>query len=311
MRELAILSGKGGTGKTSVAASFAMLAGDAVIVDCDVDAPNLAIVLEPEIRRSSDFIGGETAVIDPDACTLCDECRRACAFNAIEVRTDRAPIYGRRLQVVPACCEGCGVCLLVCEDQAIRMVPAANGRWFDSVTRAGRMIHARLGPAQDNSGKLVTHLRKEARSIATRDRLALILSDGPPGIGCPVIAAVGGADMALVITEPTVSGLHDLRRTLELTNHFRVPAMVVVNRFDISPELTEACERWAIEQGAEVAGRIPYDEAVVAAQMNARAVVEYGDIPAARAVRAVWDKVACALKDENLDRRRAQFADAG
>lgn len=300
MKELVIISGKGGTGKTSVAASFAILADRPVIADCDVDAADLHLVLAPSIWERHEFRSGREARIRPDACRRCGACAESCRFGAI-VPDDRAGKVrlgdvaasfatgpaGIALRVDPFSCEGCGVCQLVCPAGAIDLLERTCGEWMISDTRCGPMVHARLGVGGENSGKLVSIVRREARRIAEESGRTTIVVDGPPGLGCPVIASIGGASLVLVVTEPTVSGAHDLARVLSLTRHFAVPAMVCVNRWDLNPEMTERIEAEAREAGARVAGRIRYDRAVTVAQMQETAVAE-SNSPAATDIRRVW-----------------------
>ncbi len=282
-RELVVISGKGGTGKTSVTASLAALAERPVIADCDVDAPDLQLVLAPEIKQRRDFYAGREAVIRQADCTHCGECERLCRFQAI-----RRP--GADFAVDPAACEGCGVCVRFCPAAAIDFPGRLCGEWMRSETRFGPLVHARLAVAAENSGKLVSLVRREARRLAEQDRRDLLLVDGPPGIGCPVIASVGGASLLLVVTEPTVSGEHDLQRVLALAGHFQVPAAVCVNKWDINPPMTERIETLAVREGARIAGRIRYDPGVTRAQIEGRAVVET-DAPAAQDISDIWQAI--------------------
>ena len=286
LQELVIISGKGGTGKTSVAASFAVLAaGRAVIADCDVDAADLHLVLAPRIIESTDFKSGHEAVILREKCTGCGLCAELCRFGAVKLLPDN------RYRVDPVACEGCGVCVRFCPAGAIAFPERLCGEWMISETRCGPMIHACLGVAAENSGKLVSIVRREARRIADEKGLPLIITDGPPGIGCPVIASMTGASQVLVVTEPTVSGEHDLERVLKLALFFDIPTSVCVNKWDINPEMTERIEKKAEAAGARVVGRIRYDRMVTAAQIQAKAVVET-DAPSAEDVRSVWKKLA-------------------
>jgi len=287
-RELVVVSGKGGTGKTSLVGSFAVLASDAVIADCDVDAADLHLLLSPEVRQRVTFRGGRVAVIDPARCDGCGDCRRLCRFAAISS-------VGAAFRVEPAACEGCGVCVDHCPAGAIDFPERTSGEWFVSSTRCGPMVHARLGIAAENSGKLVSTVRAEARRIAEAEHRSTIIVDGPPGIGCPVIASVTGATGVLAVTEPTVSGEHDLERLMRLCRHFAVPVSVCVNRWDVNPEAGIRIEAMALDRGARLAGRIPYDRAVTAAQMAAKTVVEVGG-PAADAIRGVWDRWNTAVR---------------
>jgi MinD superfamily P-loop ATPase len=298
IRELVVASGKGGTGKTSLLGSFAVLAGRTAMADCDVDAADLHLLLAPEVRRRETFRGGHVAAIDPSRCTGCGLCEPLCRFGAI-VR-DGAPASssaghpghacaGAPVRIDPIACEGCGVCVDHCPERAIAFPERVSGEWFVSETRCGPMVHARLGIAAENSGKLVSVVRAEARRIAEAERLHTILVDGPPGIGCPLIASVTGATAVLAVTEPTVSGEHDLERLLALCRHFETPVSVCVNRWDVNPEAGERIEAMARAGGAALAGRIPYDRRVTRAQLEARAVVEVGG-PAADAIRGVWQR---------------------
>lgn len=280
--ELVIISGKGGTGKTSVAASFAVLARNAVIADCDVDAADLHLVLRPQTLESHIFSSGHDAVIRQDLCNGSGTCREVCRFGAVIAENNST------LSVIdPLACEGCGVCVEVCPNRAIAFPERRCGEWFVSTTPTGPMVHARLGIAAENSGKLVSTVRSEAKRLAASNDSALILIDGPPGIGCPVIAAITGATGVLVVTEPTVSGAHDMKRVLELAAHFHIPVAVCVNRWDLNPEGTEQIESHALRHGAVIAGRIRYDTTVTKAQVAGRAVVELGG-EAADDIRSVW-----------------------
>jgi MinD superfamily P-loop ATPase len=285
LRELVVLSGKGGTGKTSVTASFAVLARDAVLADCDVDAADLHLVLSPEVRETHSFWSGHEAVIRADRCTGCGECVEQCRFGAI--RAD--------FSVDPIACEGCGVCVRLCPARAIDFPERHCGEWMVSDTRCGPLVHARLGLAAENSGKLVATVRQTARAVAAGAGRSLVLVDGPPGIGCPVIASLAGASSVLVVTEPTVSGEHDLERVLALARHFGVAAAVCINKWDINAEATERIEAEARRAGARVLGRIRYDRGVTAAQLRERAVVET-ETPAAEDIRKIWDELGLSAE---------------
>ncbi len=294
LRELVVISGKGGTGKTSLLASFAALAGRAVLADCDVDAADLHLVLTPAVRREETFRSGRQAVIRRERCTGCGRCLELCRFRAIS----RVSGNGREplVRVDPAACEGCGVCVDHCPSGAIDFPERVCGQWFVSDTRYGPMVHARLSPAAENSGKLVSTVRREARRAAGACGCELILADGPPGTGCPVIASISGATAVLVVTEPSLAGRHDLERVLALCRHFRLPAAVCVNKWDLNTRQSQAIEMFAAERGAAPLGGIPYDRAVTTAQLQARAVVEMGG-KAARAIRRIWRGLASFLKE--------------
>ena len=289
MREIVIISGKGGTGKTSLAASFAVLADRPVITDCDVDAADMHLVLAPEIKERHEFRGGREAVIRADDCIGCSLCLDYCRFDAVKTRED--PLRGPVFSVDSVACEGCGVCVRFCPVEAIDFPERLCGEWMISETRCGPMVHARLGIAAENSGKLVSTVRQEARRIAERENRTLILVDGPPGIGCPVIASVTGSDLVLAVTEPTVSGAHDLERVLSLTRHFDIQAAICVNKWDLNPGMADRIEQKAREMGARVAGRIRYDRSVTQAQLQEKAVVET-DAPCVEDIRKIWSEIA-------------------
>lgn len=272
MRELVVISGKGGTGKTSVTASFAVLAKEPVLADCDVDAADLHLVLHPEVKELHVFQSGHEAVINADKCVGCGLCEEYCRFKALKrgQNADGQKCYS----VDPVSCEGCGVCVAFCPVKAIDFKDRVCGQWMISDTRAGPMVHATLGVAAENSGRLVSLVRKESTKIAEEKGTDLVIVDGPPGIGCPVIASLTGATQVLVVTEPTVSGEHDLERVLKLSKHFEIPASVCVNKWDLNEEMTRRIENTSVAMGAKVAGRIRYDSGVTAAQVEGKAVVE-------------------------------------
>ncbi|MFO7570562.1 MAG: ATP-binding protein [Smithellaceae bacterium] len=288
MKELVIISGKGGTGKTSITGSLALLAGRPVICDCDVDAADLHLILNPEIKEAHDFVSGHEALIRPDDCIGCGICQDVCRFGAVVDDNDT-------FSIDTVACEGCGVCVRFCPQKAIDFPESLCGEWFISETRLGPMVHARLGVAAENSGKLVSTVRQEARKLAEKDHYDLVIVDGPPGIGCPVIASVTGATQVLVVTEPTVSGEHDLERVLGLTRHFQIPTAVCVNKWDINPEMTMQIEQKAREAGAFIAGRIRYDRAVTKAQIAQKAVVET-DAACAPDILHIWKNLNVAGK---------------
>jgi MinD superfamily P-loop ATPase len=285
MQQLAIISGKGGTGKTSVVASFAALAEEAVLADCDVDAADLHLVLSPTVRERHDFKSGHVARIREKDCEFCGECVESCRFEAIRPAGD-----GFRYQVDPVSCEGCRVCVEFCPVQAIDFEERSCGEWYVSETSHGPMVHARLGIAAENSGKLVTTVRQAAEEIAKERTKSLLLIDGPPGIGCPVIASITGTSFVLVVAEPTLSALHDFDRVVSLTAHFRIPTAVCVNKWDLNPEIASTIEQTAHVRNVSIAGRIRYDSAVTQAQIEGRSTVEYGG-QAAEDIRDLWERV--------------------
>ena len=289
MRELVVISGKGGTGKTSITAAFVALAERPAIADCDVDAADLHLVLSPEIERREVFHGGKKASVAADRCVGCGRCLEVCRFDA--VRKAAAEDGSPRCVIDELACEGCGVCTHFCEHDAIRFEPADSGEWFESRTRFGPMVHAKLGIGDENSGKLVALVRKRARAAAEREGIDLVLVDGPPGIGCPVIASITGARLVLVVTEPTLSGQHDLERVAEVARHFRIPVAATVNKCDLNEEMTRDIERRARDSGIDVMPSIPYDVAVTRAQLSGTSVVEQGDSLIARRVARLWQDV--------------------
>ena len=294
MKQLVILSGKGGTGKTSVAAALAHLASQdmpIVLADADVDAANLELVLSPTRLEEHVFMGGQIAIIDPDACSLCGRCYDVCRFDAV-IPGDET------YRVDPLACEGCASCFYQCPESAIAMEEQQAGLWFRSDTRFGPLFHAHLFAAQENSGKLVTLVKQHGRLLALDEGRELLIVDGPPGIGCPVISASAGADLALLVVEPTVSGIHDLERVLGTVNHFGVPALVCINKADLNPAHSAAIESYCAEQGIKVAGRLPYDTAVTEAMVNGQPVTAYrpeGEMAAS--MRAVWTQIQAWLED--------------
>ncbi|HEY98659.1 MAG TPA: 4Fe-4S binding protein [Dehalococcoidia bacterium] len=278
MKEIVVLSGKGGTGKTSIVGAFAYLAKSKVMVDCDVDAADLYLLLQPEHGEEHEFWSGQTAVIDGAKCTHCGLCEQLCRFDAIH-----------DLVVDDASCEGCGFCANVCPAEAITMKENLAGHWFISKTKYGTLVHARLGIAQENSGKLVAMVRQQAKKIAEESGIELIISDGPPGIGCPVISSLSGTDLALLVTEPTLSGQHDLERVIGVCRHFTVPALVCINKFDINDANTRKIEAYCRNQGIDIASKIPYDSKVTEAMIHGKTVMEYNPNGAAQHIEKLWN----------------------
>lgn len=294
-REVTVVSGKGGTGKTTVLASLAALAESKVLADNDVDAADLHLLLAPTVREQHEFSGSTKCTVDPAKCIGCGRCMAACHFDAIRFDGPASDVVGKTYRVDPLACEGCGLCALVCPMDAIRGTPNITGRWYVSGTAYGPMAHAKLGIAEENSGRLVTQVRNRASTLAAELRHAFILGDGPPGTGCPVIASVTGADLVLLVTEPTVSGVHDLDRVLKLVAHFGIPSAVVINKADLNAEQVRRIEALATERGSRVIGRIPFDRAVNDALMAGRTVVEYGKGPAVDAIRDIWTAMRNSL----------------
>ncbi len=286
MKEIVIISGKGGTGKTSIIAAFASLAENKVLCDADVDAADLHLIMDPKINEQHDFESGHTAIINQDKCTECGLCRDLCKWDAIS----------EDFVVDPIECEGCGVCYYFCPEEAIDFPLNTCGEWYLSDTRFGPMAHARLGIAEENSGKLVVLIRQEGKKIAEAKNLDLLLTDGPPGVGCPVIASLGGATAVLIVAEPTVSGRHDMERVAELAEFFKIPAMVCVNKFDLNPDMGEAIESFAKERNIGVTGRVPFDPAFTKAMVQGKTIVEFdGNSEGCKAVKNIWENLARSI----------------
>ncbi len=297
MKQLVVLSGKGGTGKTSITAALSHLASQdheslsIVLADADVDAANLEFVSAVKKIKQEDFWGGKIAEIDPDACSGCGLCAVTCRFEAI---LEEAGVY----QVDPIACEGCAACYYMCPSSAISMIDQLAGEWYRSDSRFGPFFHAALRPAQENSGKLVTLIKQQARLLAMDEEYDLVLVDGTPGIGCPVISAISGADLALIVTEPSKAGIHDLQRIIETTDHFGIPSIVCINKMDLSVDGTREIEDFCAKQGIEIVGRIPFDVDVTRAMMNGEPITTYAEgSVASHALRDIWVKINGILKD--------------
>ncbi len=297
MKELVIISGKGGTGKTSLAASLAALARPVVLVDCDVDAADLHLVLSPRVVRREDFVGGGKARIRSGRCIACGKCEELCRFDAIRFDGPGNGRVTKTFRVDPLSCEGCGVCAEFCAEGAVEFRPAVCGHWFLSETRCGPMVHARLDVAAGNSGKLVTQLRRTAAQVALSKGLELVVCDGSPGIGCPVIASLAGASLALMVVEPTVSGMHDFERIARLALRLGVPGLVAVNKADLNPAMADRLEDTARSIGIEPLARVPYDPEVTRAQVAGRSVVEASTGAAAEAITGLWRRATDHLKE--------------
>ena len=286
MKEVAVVSGKGGTGKTTLTASFAALAGRIVVADCDVDAPDLHLLLDPQLISEQEFRGSKLAVIDKARCTECRVCQEACRYGAIS-----------SLKVDPVLCEGCGVCSYVCPEDAVSLIERVSGYAYTSKTRFGPMSHAKLNAGEANSGKLVALVRKNARQLAEKENCSMILIDGPPGIGCPVIASLTGVDVAVMITEPTMSGIHDLGRALGVVNHFGAKPLVIINVYDINTKNTENIVDLCGQNNVDVMGKIPFDPTVTEAMVAGKPVVEYlPNCTASVEIRKAWNGVHSVLK---------------
>ena len=286
MKEIVVLSGKGGTGKTSIVASFAALAQSKVLADCDVDAADLHILLQPVVKEEKEFWSGQVAFIDEEKCTECGLCQELCHFGAI-----------KDFEVDPFSCEGCGFCYQVCPVDAITMKDSMAGHSFISETKYGYLCHARLGIAEENSGKLVALVRQNAKLIAERENLDYIITDGPPGIGCPVISSLSGASLALLVTEPTLSGIHDLERVIGVCRHFGIPVLVCVNKFDLNEDNTNRIVSYCGKEGIEMAARISFDNVMTEAIVHGLPVVEYCDNKIAQQIKELWRTVSAKLEN--------------
>ncbi|HOW55281.1 MAG TPA: P-loop NTPase [Syntrophorhabdaceae bacterium] len=289
MKEIVVVSGKGGTGKTSVVASLACLIENKAMVDCDVDAANLSLVLSPRIIDEKDFTAGKKARIIPEKCTQCGICRDMCRFGAIS----------ENFVIAPISCEGCGACFFFCPASAVEFETSLAGRCYICDTPAGDpFVYAELFPGEENSGKLVTMVRTEAKERAQHAGLSRILIDGPPGIGCPVISSITGTSLALIVTEPTVSGIHDLERIVQLARHFDIPAAVIINKSDINQSCTDSIEQYCAQKDIPLLGRLPYEQAISEAQRQGKAIVEYApDLPVSKALRGISEHIITIYKE--------------
>lgn len=291
MKEIVVISGKGGTGKTSLTAALAFLSGDrAVIADCDVDAADMHLLLAPDFGYREDFYSGHLAYINNDICTSCDLCRDKCRFDAINVSEGK--YFVNELD-----CEGCGYCARLCPEEAIDMNERYSGQFYISQTRMNNtLVHARLGIGAENSGKLVAKVKKEARQIATDKNKELVIADGSPGIGCPVISSLSGADFVVIVTEPTVSGIHDMKRVIELVKKFGIRASCIINKYDLNPEITSDIIRFIEAESIIHLGNIPYSSVFTSAITEGITVVENGDTGIQNIVRNTWKKIMDIIK---------------
>jgi MinD superfamily P-loop ATPase len=283
MKELVVLSGKGGTGKTSITAAFAALGNKIVVADCDVDAADLHLVLSPLDIKEEDFYSGWEPIV-LEYCKGCGTCRKLCRYDAVTLHDGKA-------EVDTFACEGCGVCADHCPSFSITMQSRHSGMLFESNTPYGWLVHAVLDPGGENSGKLVVEVRKRSRKVAEESGAPFILTDGPPGIGCPVIASLGGASAVLIVVEPTLSSLHDMGRVIKLCRHFSVPAMLCVNKADLNKDIALEIESLAVKEDVPFLGSIPMDNTMTAAQLQAKPVVELNNSKAANNIRQIWHKL--------------------
>ena len=286
MKEIVIISGKGGTGKTSISAALGVLAGkNAIIVDCDVDAADLHILLNPKVIEKNEFYSGKSAEIIQEKCINCGKCQDVCRFDAVD-------LINSKYKINPIDCEGCGYCCRICPVHAISFIDAKSGDWFVSKTRFDTwMVHAKLGIAKENSGKLVTKVKESARDKAKELKIPYVILDGPPGIGCPVIASLSGANEVLVVTEPTISGFSDMNRVIKLTKNFNIRISIVINKFDLNLQITDRIEKFANENGLEILSKIPYNKAFIDALMQKKTIVEYNQ-EIAEQIKSIWKKLS-------------------
>lgn len=285
MKQIVVISGKGGTGKTIFSSSFAALAKNSVAADCDVDAANMHLLLHPQIEERHEFIAGQKAVLDKEQCIKCSKCIEVCRFEAIS----------EDYIIDASACEGCGFCQRICPVKAITMKASMAGDWFVSKTKYGHFIHAKLSIAEDNSGKLVSKVREAAKKKGEEINASYIIVDGPPGTGCPVMAAITGADLAVVVTEPTVSGVHDLKRVVEVLEHFKIKAGIVVNKSDINTEKTSEIKEFALKSGLIFFGELPFSKEVSDAVINCKTPVEYCGENITDNIKKIWKSVENAL----------------
>jgi len=287
MKQIVIISGKGGTGKTVITAAFASLAKNKVMVDCDVDAADLYLLLHPEIQETHKFIGGKEAIINQEKCSQCGKCFDVCRFNAISYQSINSKTY-QQIMVDPISCEGCGVCVWNCPMDAIEFKEKISGEWFLSETKYGPFVHAKLCIAEENSGKLVSLVRQKAKEIAEKENKDYVIIDGPPGIGCPVISSLSGVDCALVVTEPTLSGLHDAIRVIDVAKHFGVVVNLVINKYDLNIEMSKKIEKYCKDNKINMAGKIVYDSVVTESIANKKTIIEYSDGEVTRQIKNLW-----------------------
>lgn len=283
--QIAIISGKGGTGKSSISAAFAMLQNNIVIVDCDVDAANLYLLFNPMFDEEQAFITGQKAVLDKQTCTNCGQCVDYCRFDAITV-------INNEVNILDTLCDGCGLCARICSLEAIKMHNEDKSRLFSGFFRNGRMVYGQLAPGEENSGRLVNVVREKAKKVAREEGIDTIIIDGPPGIGCPVISTITGVDQVVVVTEPTLSGLHDLKRMLEVTSNFSLKTNVIINKFDLNSEMAVAIEEYCNQKNIKVIGKIPFDPQVVEAMVNCQSIIEYApDSEVASLIRSAFEMI--------------------
>jgi MinD superfamily P-loop ATPase len=285
MTQIAVISGKGGTGKSSIAAAFATLNGKVVVADCDVDAANLYLLFNPTHEEEIVYIAGHKAVINYDLCTTCGICESYCRFDAISVINSRMVISG-------ISCDGCFLCSHICPENAIKMVQNDKSRMYSGSFRNGKMVYGRLTPGEENSGKLVNMIREKSKEVAKENNLETIILDGPPGIGCPVISTISGVDKVVIVTEPTISGIHDLQRTIEIVKKFNLPAFVVINKYDLNISMSKQIEEWCNQNVIAIVGQLPFDRQMTEAMVESKSIIEINpNHEISKNIKALWNKI--------------------
>jgi len=283
--EIAIISGKGGTGKSSLSAAFATLDGEVVLADCDVDAANLYLLFNPSHDEEDIYVSGHKAVIDYNKCTNCQSCLKHCRFDAISVNNDVVHISEIK-------CDGCFLCSRICPEHAIKMVQNNKSRMYTGSFRNGKMVYGRLSPGEENSGKLVNMVREKAKKISQESKLETIILDGPPGIGCPVISTITGVDKVVIVTEPSISGLNDMKRSFEISRKFKLSVYVIINKYDLNLEMTRKIEKWCKANGITIAGKLPFDTVIVESMVRAKSVIEYDpNLKISLEIKKIWKKI--------------------
>lgn len=283
--EIAIISGKGGTGKSSISAAFATLNGQVVIADCDVDAANLYLLFDPTYEEETVYIAGHKPVINYELCTSCGICESYCRFDAISIINSKVVISG-------ISCDGCFLCSHICSENAIAMVQNDKSRMYSGSFRNGKMVYGRLAPGEENSGKLVNMVREKAKQTAKENGLQTIILDGPPGIGCPVISTITGVDKVVIVTEPTISGLHDMQRTIEIVQKFNLPAFIIINKYDLNSSMSIQIEKWCKTNRITMAGQLSFESQIVEAMVHGKSIIEYNpDLKISKKIKIIWSKI--------------------
>ncbi len=283
--EIAVISGKGGTGKSSISAAFATLNGDVVLADCDVDAANLYLLFNPSHEEDEIYISGQKAFIDYTICTNCGLCVSYCRFDAISIREER-------VEISEISCDGCVLCSRICPASAIKMVQSDKSLLISGSFRNGKMVYGRLAPGEENTGKLVNMVRDKARKLSEKYKLETIILDGPPGIGCPVISTITGVDKVVIVTEPTISGLHDMIRAFETVSKFSLKAFVIINKYDLNTSMSMEIQKWCEENGVIMAGKLEFDPAIVEAMVQGKSIIEYNpDLKISTGIKKIWNKL--------------------